>query len=58
MKTILRCCLIVLALATTSMFAQAATAPAQTPSHHQTVKVAKKGHKKPKKPRRPRKHAI
>jgi hypothetical protein len=52
MKHTLRYCFILLALATTGLYAEAATAPVDTPatSHHKSVKVAKKGaHKKHKK---------
>ncbi len=59
MKHTLRYCFILLALATTGLFAQAAIEPVITPAtgHHKTVKVAKKGHKKHKKPKKPRRHA-
>ena len=59
MKHTLSYCFILLALATTGLFAEAAIEPvvASTASHHKTVRVAKKGHKKPKKSRKPRKHA-
>jgi hypothetical protein len=48
MKHTLRYCFVLLALATTGLFAEAATAPvtADTVSQHKTVKVAKKGGKK------------
>ncbi len=59
MKHTLRYCFILLALATTGMFAEAATEPVATSAigHHKTVRVAKKGHKKHKKPKKPKKHA-
>ena len=59
MKHTLRYGFILLALATTGLFAEAATEPVAVPSagHHKTVKVAKKGHKKHKKPKKPKKHA-
>jgi Skp family chaperone for outer membrane proteins len=45
MKHTLRYCFVLLALATTGMFAEAAAAPVDTAaiSHHKTFKVAKKG---------------
>ena len=48
MKHTLRYCFLLLALATTGMYAQAATEPvtAPTTSHHKSLKVAKKGGKK------------
>jgi hypothetical protein len=47
MKHTLRYCFILLALATTGLFAQAATEPVPASTHHsKTVKVAKKSHKK------------
>lgn len=48
MKHTLRYCFVLLALATTGLFAQAATEPVPAPasSHHKTLKVAKKGGKK------------
>ena len=51
MKHTLRYCFILLALATTGLFAQAVTEPVTTSAqgHYKTVKVAKKGHKKHKK---------
>ena len=47
MKHTLRYCFVLLALATTGLFAEAAVAPDTTPAtgHHKTVKVAKKGKK-------------
>jgi hypothetical protein len=54
MKHTLRYCFVLLALATTGLFAEAATAPVSTTTatgHHKTIRVAKKGkkggHKKP-----------
>ena len=59
MKHTLRYCFVLLALATTGLFAQAAIEPVNTSAatgHHQTIKVAKKGnksaHKKHKKHRK------
>jgi len=51
MKNAFRLLFIALAFATTGLFAQAATEPVATTaqSQHQTVKVAKKKHKKHKK---------
>ena len=48
MKHTLRYCFLILALATTGLYAEAATAPVDpaATSHHKTVKVAKKGHHK------------
>ena len=48
MKHTLRYCFILLALATTGLFAEAATEPADTPSPTQqnSHKAAKKSHKK------------
>jgi hypothetical protein len=51
MKHTLRYCFVLLALATTGLFAEAATEPVAapaTPGHHKTIKSAKKGkaHKK------------
>jgi len=48
MKHTLRYCFVLLALATTGLFAEAATEPVTAPatSHHKTLKVAKKGGKK------------
>jgi hypothetical protein len=48
MKHTLRYCFVLLALATTGLFAEAATEPVTAPvtSHHKSVKVAKKGHHK------------
>lgn len=48
MKHTLRYCFVLLALATTGLFAEASTAPvtADTVSQHKTVKVATKGGKK------------
>jgi len=45
MRHTLRYCFVLLALATTGLFAEAATEPVATsaPSHHKTIKVAKKG---------------
>jgi hypothetical protein len=47
MKHTLRYCFVLLALATTGLFAEAATEPvaAPTSSHHKTIKSAKKGRK-------------
>ncbi len=58
MKHTLRYCFILLALATTGLFAEAATDPVipSATGHHKTVRVAKKGHKKHKKHKKPRKH--
>jgi len=51
MKHTLRYCFVLLALATTGLFAEAATDPVTPPAHSSTksVKVAKKAHKKHKK---------
>jgi len=51
MKHTLRYCFILLALATTGLFAEAATEPAATPAptHQKSLKTAKKTHKKHKK---------
>ena len=51
MKNTLRSLFFVLAFMTTGLFARAATEPVATPAqgHHQTVKVAKKKHRKHKK---------
>ena len=59
MKHNLRYCFILLALATTGLFAEAATEPvaATLTGHHKTVRVAKKGHKKHKHAKRHKKHA-
>ena len=48
MKHALRLLFLALAFATTGLFAQAATEPVATPAQgqHQTVKIAKKKHKK------------
>lgn len=48
MKHTLRYCFVLLALATTGLFAQAATEPVTAPvtGNHETLKVAKKGGKK------------
>ncbi|HVU19054.1 MAG TPA: hypothetical protein VHD32_19265 [Candidatus Didemnitutus sp.] len=48
MKHTLRYCFVLLALATTGLFAEAAVepVPSVSNSHHKTVKVAKKGHRK------------
>jgi hypothetical protein len=47
MKHTLRYCFVLLALATTGLFAEAATAPvtSSATSHHKTIKVAKNGKK-------------
>jgi hypothetical protein len=47
MKHTLRYCFVLLALATTGLFAEAATEPVSTAAtaHHKSVKVAKKGKK-------------
>jgi hypothetical protein len=47
MKHSLRYCFVLLALATTGLFAEAATEPVQTQAagHHKSVKLAKKGKK-------------
>ena len=48
MKHTLRYCFVLLALATTGLFAEAATEPAAAPaasSYHKTIKVAKHGKK-------------
>ena len=59
MKHTLRYCFVLLALATTGLFAEGAVQPTDTSAatgHHKTVKVAKKGaHKKHKKHKK--KHA-
>jgi hypothetical protein len=50
MKHTLRYCFVLLALATTGLFAEAATEPVTAPTaHHKTVKAAKKGKKAHKK---------
>ena len=56
MKHTLRYCFVLLALAATGMFAQAATEPVTSPAHsnHKSEKVAKKAHKKH---RKHKKHA-
>ena len=49
MKHTLRYCFVLLALATTGLFAEAAVAPVDTAAataHHKTIKVAKKSGKK------------
>jgi hypothetical protein len=48
MRHTLRYCFVLLALATTGLFAEAATEPVVTSatSHHKTIKIAKKGGKK------------
>ena len=48
MKHTLRYCFVLLALATTGLFAEAATEPVTTSvtSHHKTIKVAKKSARK------------
>ena len=58
MKHTLRYCFVLLALATTGLFAQAATEPVTAPTtgHHKTFKVAKKGGKKGATHRKHRKH--
>lgn len=47
MKHTLRYCFVLLALATTGLFAEAATEPVTAPptGHHKTVKIVKKGKK-------------
>lgn len=58
MKHTLRYCFVLLALATTGLFAEAAIEPVAAPaptSHHKTIKSAKKGKKAHKK--HARKHA-
>ena len=47
MKHTLRYCFVLLALATTGLFAEAATEPSDSsaPGHHKTIKAAKKVHK-------------
>jgi hypothetical protein len=47
MKHTLRYCFVLLALATTGLFAEAATEPVPTPAtgHHKTIKSARKGGK-------------
>jgi hypothetical protein len=51
MKHTLRYCFILLALATTGLFAEAAVEPTTTPAptHQKSHKIAKKAHKKHKK---------
>jgi len=51
MKHTLRYCFILLALATTGLFAEAATEPVDSPAptHQKSYKTAKKGAKTPKK---------
>jgi hypothetical protein len=58
MKHTLRYCFVLLALATTGLFAEAATQPAAPASsgHHRTIKIAKKGHKRHKGHKHRRKH--
>lgn len=59
MKHTLRYCFVLLALATTGLFAEAAIEPVSTAATglHKAVKVAKNGHKKHKKHRKhPRHH--
>ena len=53
-----RYCLLLLALATTGLFAEAATEPvaAVGAGHHKTLKTAKKGHKRHRSHKRHRKH--
>ncbi|HKB57479.1 MAG TPA: hypothetical protein VKC51_07800 [Lacunisphaera sp.] len=48
MKHTLRYCFVLLALATTGLFAEAAAEPVDTVAtgHHKTLKIAKKGGKK------------
>jgi hypothetical protein len=60
MKHTLRYCFVLLALATTGLFAEAATEPvaASTQSHHKSFKVAKKGHKKAHKKHRKHKRQV
>jgi hypothetical protein len=48
MKHTLRYCFVLLALATTGLFAEAATEPVTAPAtthHHKAIKIAKKGKK-------------
>ncbi len=54
MKHTLRYCFILLALATTGLFAEAATEPAAgpAPTHHKSLKAAKKTHKKHRRPKK------
>ena len=57
-KHSLRYCFVLLALATTGLFAEAAVEPtvAAGTGHHKTVKTAKKGHKRHRSHKRHRKH--
>ncbi|HEY4300019.1 MAG TPA: hypothetical protein VGM73_04035 [Candidatus Didemnitutus sp.] len=59
MKHTLRYCFVLLALATTGLFAEAAVEPmpAVANGHHRTIKVARKGHRRHHRHRKHHRHS-